>query len=454
MLLRRPLPAILGTALIVVSGALWDGDGAPGESLLQFAGGGRAWADSSVSAAGMVSAGFTDNILGVPATDDPTASQIEADGFSQVSPSVNVNYDARRAIHNLRYLILARFYFTHSEANAFNNQLDYSGLFYTSPLATVGAQASVASGQANSFDRQNSAFVDPVADVPAGEVTFVSGTAGLTYGRRLAPDWNWASGTGVSAYHRTDMSVGTNYMATARTSLQRGFRYHMLSANLGLRYNDNARLGAIENQQTLAIQPELRWTWDMSEHLATSAASGLAVVLEAPELQRGIVLPTGQLALNVRAGEGSATASWTHGVSSNIFTSDVTVSDAYVISGALPLWFSRRVVAVGSGGYRSGRFVNIVEQELTGRTQQLSADFGLAYQYSPSWLISGRYQLVRQRRENPTTGELSSLARRTFFVSLTGRFPTRQAATIPGDGFRTDENYDQLDDSAPAADPR
>lgn len=397
--------------------------------------------DSSLAATTVVSTGFSDNILGVPETDDPLAPQVESDLYLEASPGVIAAYETQKSLHNLGYLFTARLFVEHAEANSFSNQLEYKGLFFLSPVSTLRVNASGAGGRLNNFDRTGGRFVDVGQELPpAGDVAFVSGQVAASYRRLLSRFWSYGASIGLRGYTPTNTDrLGSNYAVPGSLSLQRTFRSHILGTSLVGTFTSNSRPGDVEDEQAVVAGSNLFWTWDISRRWSSYAYAGLMSLIEAPGFRRGVIEPVGGATLNFTEGRGRASARYQHDVTANIFTADITVSDLYALQVNLPVPWIDDVGVDAAVAYRTGRFVNFMTEELSGTTRQLTFDLGTGYAINQAWVVGARYQAARQDRENPITGERFGLARRTFLVVVTGRFPTRIAASVPPEGVRVDE---------------
>jgi len=206
------------------------------------------------------------------------------------------------------------------------------------------------------------------------------------------------------------------------------------------------RPGAIDSQQTVAGGPQAYWTWDATRRFSTFAFAGLTAVVEAPEFLRGVILPTGGATINFTDGDrGQAALSWVHGVSANIFTSDVTVNNRYTLRGNIPMPFVEdRASLNASVAYRRGRFLDIAAGEQRGRTEQVIASLGANYAIDEAWGLALRYRNTRQVRDD-LLGERVGIARQTVTLSLGGRFPTEIAAQVPAESVRVDEQNAALE---------
>jgi hypothetical protein len=389
--------------------------------------------DSSLVATGSLSSGYTNNILGVPETDDPLAPQVQPDAFMSVAPGLAAAYETLRAVHNLSYVFGARLFMTHSEANSFTNSLRYDGLNYLSAVSSLRFGAGFTSGRINAFDRSNSEIVDDTSELPRGDLAYVAGRVGANYTRLLSAVTSTSTSASLYSFQPTNTaSSSANYSIQLRSNIERSFQYHLVGTAIRGSYIINPRQNddMTPANQAVNIGPEAYWNWDISESFVSQAVVGLAAVVRAPDFLKGVVLPRGSASLSFVRPRGRATVSYIHGVGSNVFTGRIIVNDRYSGRVDLPVPFTDRWRLRGGLGYRSGRYLNIEAQTLTGVSQQFTGNVGLGIVLSQAWGLGARYEFNRQFTENPTTGQTRGIARRVFTVVLGGRFPAQVARQV------------------------
>lgn len=389
--------------------------------------------DSSLVATGIVSSGYTNNILGVPETDDILAPQVQGDGFMSLAPGLSAAYETIRTIHNLSYVFGARLFMRHSEANSYTNALRYDGLNYLSAVSSLRLGAGFTSGRINAFDRASSEIIDDSAEIPRGDLAYVSGRVGAQYTRLLSAVLSTGVSGAVYSFLPTNTdTASSNYSIQGRANIERTYRYHLLGAALRSNFVINPRNDDEMRPANQAVNfgPEVYWTWDITETFSSQAVAGLATVVRAPDFQKGMVLPRGGLTLSYIRPRGRLSLAWTHDVGSNVFTGRIVLNNRFSGRVDMPIPFTDRVRVRGGLSYRTGRYLDIEEQALRGVSEQFTGNTGISFALTDAWGLATRYEFSRQFTENPSTGRRRGIARRVVTLVLAGRFPAKVARQV------------------------
>lgn len=404
-------------------------------------------ADRNLIGTASVSTGFSDNILGVPETDDPTDAQVQADLFLNVSPGAMLSFDKRSSFHLLNYVLTTRFFASHSEANSFSNRLEYTGRFFRTPVSTVSVTGGLASGVINALDRTSPLLPDQVTELPQGDVGFLNGQGNVAITQQMNIDWGTSATAGVRVFRRLGVdNAGTNFVLPARVAVTKNFRRHGVGAALTATYNAVVG-GAREQPNTVNGGPRAFWRWDISEGWSSFASLGGAVVASAPDFEDALLLPVGGLTLNYNFEQALVSAAYGHGATANVFTGDITANHRFTSRVLWPVPWVDGLAVTAAVGYRRGRFVNVDLDQLTGRTEQFTTSISAAYQLNAFWNITGRLRSNRQLREDSLVGSEFGIARRTFNILATWTWPTSNNNTLQQNG-QTQNRVDAQNDAA------
>ncbi len=390
-------------------------------------------ADTSLTATGSATTGYSTNILGVPEGGAPgVEDRVEGDGFTDLAPGLAAAYEHRRGTHNLTYVFGARLFLRNSEANSFNNTLIYRNVLATSARGSVRMSAGFNSGRINGFDQAGSDVVGAGDQLPDGDVEFISYNASLGYRHQLSQNWTGEAllfgGKFLSTGGGENSGETTNLEQQLR--LDRGFRRHRLGVDFRIGYNDQELED--ESQRTLRMGPGMFWVWNLSPAFSTNASAGIDVVGEYPTLARGITVPRASAAVTYSHERGRATMGWAHGVAINLFAGDTTINDQYFVNLALPVP-TKRPMAVGlTAAYSSGEIIDITIDEARGTTKRISADANLTTQLSRIWRLGVRLQTSKQTQTERVVGmDVEAITKQTLgMIVLQGSFPSAVAAQV------------------------
>ena len=400
-------------------------------------------ADRQLLGTAALSSGFSDNILGVPETDDPTSAQVESDLFFNLSPGAQLSIDKRSVFHLLNYQLTIRAFARNSEANSVSNQFTYQANFFRTPVTTVNVNSGISTGVINTIDRTSPFLEDQVTELPGGDVSFANGFANAGITHQMNIDWSSAGNAGFRFFRRFGVNNPRwNFIFPGQVSIQKNFRRHNIGASMNAAYSASTRNNPGQSD-ALAGGPRAFWTWDVSEGWSSFLSLGSVIVLSAPEFDAGFALPTARYTLSYTKDDAFGAATYSYGANANVFTGDMQASHRGTFRAGFAVPWIDNVGVTAAVGYRRGRFLNIDLQELTGRTEQLTMSLASAYQFNPSWAVSGRFQINRQLREDAFTGAEFGIARRTLNVFITGTWPNtiRQIPASIG-SERVDEQND------------
>src|SRR6476620_6927861 len=134
-----------------------------------------AHAKSSLQGQVLLSAGYDDNVLGVPDNQNP-----QADGIFEIRPSLIFVQGAPRLVNRLQYTFDATLFATQTDADSYSQRIDWAGFYQPSPTTDLLVLASLQQGRLNTFSLTAGSTGQAIAVQPGGGVTFMGATASET----------------------------------------------------------------------------------------------------------------------------------------------------------------------------------------------------------------------------------------------------------------------------------
>ena len=393
-----------------------------------------AHADTSLIATGSASTGYSSNIFGVPETDNPAVgARVQGDGFTDLAPGLAAAYEHRRGIHNLNYIFGARLFLRNSEANSYNNTVSYQNILAVSPRGSLRMGASFNSGRVNAFDQAGNEAIGEGNLLPDGDVEFIAYNVGASYRHQLSQTWTGETSLAGGRFLPTGggAEAGDTTNLENRIRFDRTFRRHLVGVDFRTAYNKQE---APDLQRTLTTGPGVLWTWNVSESISTNSSAGLDIVGDFPSMQRGITVPRYAAAVTYSHERGRATVGYGHGVTTNLFGGDTTITDSVFSNISLPLPTKRPMVVGLAAAYAKGEIIDIDSEAPRGDTERASADITLAMELTRVLQLGFRLETSKQT-QNDVLGdgmEFEAITRQTQgLVVITGRFPGTAAGQVP-----------------------
>ena len=279
--------------------------------------------DASLVATADVASGYTDNVLAVPETNDPFAPQVEPGFFTNAAPGLSATYETRRVLHNLFYRFSARLFVEHSEANSYSNEVGYRGLIALSPVSSLRVGAGFTAGRINAFD--TTAADGHVADLPRGDVSYISSNGSLEHRKALTRNLDLISATSIRNFMPTNTDAqGDSWVWTNLVRIERRWRFHMLGAQVDAALNSASFPSLRQTQRSASGGGRLVWGWDITDRLSSNVYGGMAAVVDVSDLNRRISFPIAGASLSYAIDPTRFTAAYSRGVFMNAFTGDVT----------------------------------------------------------------------------------------------------------------------------------
>lgn len=405
---------------------------------------GNARADDSLHAIVTVTTGFTDNVLG--ASDENPNLDVEADGFMILSPGLVYAQEKRRYAQVATYRFGASMFVRHSEANSYQNEATWAGVYVLSSQSEVGAEAAATLGQINAFRATTPAERSELGIEPASGDTYATFSTQEGYSLRFGRDWRFSQGAGFRIFQNLENDLGTdaNYYGSANFGLRRAYRDTALAGYVRGSYIVNSGRFVVGNmeldsQRQITIGPDARVQHDLTRTWSAEVGVG-ALYVAPPDFDNTILLPTVMAALRYGNERGDAEVSYRRGVQPNLFVGETTLNDIVAVRGGLPLDRAEEVTVAGALAFSRGQIIDVAADELTGTIDMVIADAAIGWQVEDEIELSARAQHVRQVRDEMVPGTLENVSRTQIMLAVTGRYPSRQATEVSlRESIRVDE---------------
>ncbi len=412
----------------------------------------------SLHGAGAVTNAFSDNAN----NGDGTADNPEtASFFYQVSPSLLFTFQTPRTTHVLTagvdfidYLPVVDVDPNVNLQSNFNGALTHNSLFVTSRTTELQAGASMAFGETNSITGGTDAAT---TDTQATSSTFRRGALTQTFRWQFAKNWR-LSETLNGEVGATEPSTGgvvgspvdTRTLGLAFTLDRAWTRTSAGLSGSVAGVNSVVTMDGADDQTTNQLTTNLALTAmrDISARWAANGSVGIATLTtfagaptadetqttQIPSFSAGVnyFRPLGTVTLNLGL---SANQNFT----TNVLTGNTTQTTGATFTGAIPLpWFRRgRNPTVRVSSTIGGAYSTVAGEADPPKWTVITGDLSAAWSIREAWDLSLRYQYANQNlvAMGDTTllaGAIpTEFARNTVMVQLSGRWPTRQATTMP-----------------------
>ncbi len=406
-------------------------------------------ADESVATTLTASGGWTDNVLSAPNEPGPTDPSIESDAFTQLSPGIVFSQESRRLLQVATYTFSANLFASHSEANSYSNQLGWQAIYSLSPRSELTLGASASNGRLNTFNTQGQASDTGLNQLPNGGVSFATGDVQESIRHELSRAWTLRQLAAARLFKPLDdmAALGTNVYWNNSFGAVHAWRYDSLGLDLRADYTafgagTSTNGTAIGSNKQITVGPSLRYLHDFTDSLSGELSGGAVAVVQANDLGSQIVQPVGTAALRYIRDAGRVELVARHTVAPNLFVAQTTANDEVLLRGGLPVPLVQRAGISGSVGYSRGRILDAQMGGLIGSTKLFVVDVAASWNPREALFVSLRFQRFDQLRSQVVTDTSQSFARNQVILSISGRYPARDAARLPS---RTPDRVDQSD---------
>jgi hypothetical protein len=410
---------------------------------------GAALADESLHAVVSVTTGFTDNVLS--ASSDSPDLGVESDGFVLLSPGAVYARERPRSVHVASYVFGASMYLRHAEANSYTNRAAWGSRLALSPESELGLGASFVQGRISSVRASTPAAHAELGLEPVGGNNFVSLGGEQSFRRTIGRDWRVDQAANARMFKDLTNAarLGANYTAGTTASVTRRWRVDAATlsaaayyAHMGSRRPaEDSLVPPVDGESQLVVGPELRWRRDVGRHWSTDVGAGFVAAARIDEPAERQWEPTALAALRYVVDEGAASLSWRRGVSYNVLVGQSTISDTVSLRGDLPLPWQDGLATSATIAYQRGHLLDFVDQSAAGTIDLWVLDAAAGWEIDEELSLGLRWQTIRQTRDGVRVpGVIENVSRTQVLLVVTGRYPGRQAAVLPGrDGYRVDQ---------------
>jgi len=416
----------------------------------------------SLQGIALASAGWTNNILSVPVPDanSPTGTVgPQADWFFELRPSVALTTGSPRAIQRLAYTFDATLYASHSEANSYQNRLDWAGFFLPSKTVEVLVAASLTEGRLNTFNLTQGSQGTMIAVLPPGGTTFIGATLLQSMQWEFEPKWHFVQSLGFNAYVPIDPRLSPNsFEVDTHWIVERAFRYDAAGLDLRMDYatytevrgpvldptcgtptgppscnaagfNSNGVVAPGSSQVIAGLVA--KWRHDFGHFWNLELNLGGLVVVPANGVGNPIAQPSGLAAIRYLNPYAQIDLSYAHTVQPNTLVGQTFALDSVTLRGGVPFGQKSKVALSAAGGYQHGRVLDFSTGGALSTVDLIVADATLSW--TPRRELSAylRYQYFDQIGNPDDFAPQPSLSRQTVMLGVTGTWPGEAAAVVP-----------------------
>lgn len=385
--------------------------------------------DEGLHAAATATAGFTNNVLGVPDSVDADGTVVRADGFVALRPALIFIQEQDRFVQIASYAVNARMYVQETGASSYSGQLAWQALLGLSPRSELSLSAGLTHGQFGNFGIAASPTATPIEAQPQGDVMFVSERLDASYARQLTHDWQFFQGLGGGGFHPIgrENSPGSNFAANASLELVRNFERDALSFGVTAHYLAARRSDIMpipeDRIHALIAGPRFRWLRDLSDELSGQIGAGVVAVAPAQDIEEPTLHPTAIASLSYVRDPGTVSLTYQHTVQPNLFIGETAETDIVELRGGLPIPGAKDWTITGTAGYRHARYLDLDVGVDDGSSNLVVVDGEVTWQVRNDLALGGRLQVFEQVFDREMPSPVTDINRVQFLISATVRFP-------------------------------
>ncbi len=395
----------------------------------------------------LADAGWTDNVLSVPANPPPGTAGPQQDGFAEIRPSLIFTANHPRVITRLAYTFDANLYFSHSEADSYSNRLDWTGFFLTSKTTELLTTLSVQEGRLNTFNFSTASATTPIQVTPAGGTTFVGASFQELFNWDITSKWRFSQSLGFNSYFPlVPRTSPDTYDLDTHWTADRAFKHDALAGDLRLDYSLYTQVrgpvlnadgstnpdGVVTAQESqLILAPVGKWRHDYGHFWNSELDAGLIVVFPITQTGSPQLQPAAYAAIRYLHLYAQAELSYAHTVQPNAITAQTFALDQVALRGAIPFGLKSHVSLATSVGYQHGRILDFAGSGTLATVDLVLVDATVTWQPRPEVAVFARYQFFDQLGNASDAVPEPTFARNTVMVGLIGTYPGAPAAVVP-----------------------
>ncbi len=391
-------------------------------------------------------AAWTDNVFSSPsnATAEDNVQPRESDVYYQLQPGTLFTWESPRIIQELSASIDATLYTEHSEARALTYRAGWRSFYVLTPRTELGASGSASTGSLSTFATRGTADTGQPSLLPSTSASFFSLEASQNLAFTISEESSLHQAAFARRFAITDDPVDEDTMETTTHSyavggslgIDRSFKFDAVGAAADVGYIGlEAADSMAEASDMVNLGVTVSWRRDLSRRVSSSLGVGFTEIIPVGGGDaRG--QPTVSGSLGYFPEWGMAMLSLSRSVTPNLYIAANTVSDTASVNAALPLrWLEgplhepHLIVSTSAGVSRT----QIVEPsgDLSSSFNVFLADGAISYTPSDALALSLRYQYLRQDATSSVVQDTFDYDRHTAILTLSGRYPTRQASDMP-----------------------
>ena len=428
--------------------------------------GSRAAAKVTIQGTGLVTAGWTDNILNVP--DQATR---ESDVFFQLAPGALLTQQAPRILQRLAYTFTADLFARHSEANSYSDRLAWSADVAASPTTRLTLALESVQGRVSTFALDQASSDATVGAMGQNNSTnYFSQTVAQGLVATPLPEWRFSESIAFGAFVPIDRGqMADNYSLTGELGADRTFRTNAFGLVLREGFVDfvqprdpmtDVSIGFDSRQ--LLTTALARWRRDWSASWNTVAELGVVSVVafsaDPTVGMRSAWQPSALAALRWSRLLGTAELHYAHTIAPNPLIGTTLATDEVALQGIVP-YPKLNMIFSATAAYQHVQLLPLAPMIADESANLAVIDATIAWSPIPEVRVFARYSLFDQFGQAPTTALpvplLPDLTRSVVMLGATVLYPAVAMVRAPkGAGSRVDET-DQTDFPEPhAAEPR
>ncbi len=409
---------------------------------------------TSLQAQVSLSGAWTDNILAAPDLLAPGQLPPQADFYFDIRPGLYLTTSDARSVQKLGYTFGALLYASHSEANSYNQRLDWMGFFQLGKTTKLILGTAITQGQVNTFNLSLGSAATTVMITPPGGTEYLGATVTERFVWDITAQWRFLQSLTYNSYYPlSPRSTPDTYEIDDRFGAERGWLRDALAAELRVDYADftelrgpgvdgnGAPVGNVvvtPEQRLIVTGAVLKWRHDFGHFWGSELDGGFAEANRADDTGAAIVEPAALAAIRYLHPDGSLELVYTHSISPNAIAAGTFSMDNVALRGSLPIGRTTNLLASGTAAYQYGRELDYQTGGVRSGTHLVVADATLGWTPRVEIQIFARYQFIEQFGNPADLAPVASYLRHSVLLGVIGTWPGEAAATVPSLGQRVD----------------
>lgn len=365
-------------------------------------------------------------------TGNPSSSQL----YTEIRPGLALQFGSPRLVWRTGYVFSGSFTIDGSGPSSYSNAVDLSLAAQLTSRSTLTLSASATQGGTAFQLSQRALETSQPGFRAAGNPDLVSATLTEALAWEAAPAFRVRQGLAATASAPQDALGLYSVSAIGTLGLDRLFQ----DDAIGIQLRPSVSvLCAPDGQHYLNTTNALLGSWnhDFDPSWNGQATAGVEQVLTFAGSYPLAVVPTGSLTGRYLAASGAGTLSYTHGVTTNLQTGTVSMSDAVVARGVFSFDpVEPRMLGVSAGFAHARPLGQAASQVAAGTGNAVQGDVRLLWGLGSWVLATATYSAAYQFGQG---GGLAPSLAQVILVGITVRYASdRQTPPVPTLGGRVD----------------